>query len=137
MTAKPHVLNLQVEIMFFIIRYLKVTSGLGFPVKIKQVFFFFSPVLHVLTCAQIMPSESTKHQTVALKLEGGLFGVFKALISRPREIWVLFLVSGSVTLENSIYLCLCSPAAKGRGCSFPAALGPLKINLLSETDNEH
>lgn len=45
MTAKPHVLNLQVEIMFFIIRYLKVTSGLGFPVKIKQGFFFFFPCL--------------------------------------------------------------------------------------------
>lgn len=63
MTAKPHVLNLQVEIMFFIIRYLKVTSGLGFPVKIKQVFFFFP-----LSCTSSLVPRLCPPKVLSIKL---------------------------------------------------------------------
>lgn len=80
-----------------------------------------------------------KHKTadvVALKLEGGLLGVIKALISRPDQdpaapVWLSNL--GKV---NNI-LVPTFPSFKRKGMLFPCCRGTLEIKLLSETGGEY
>lgn len=73
---------------------------------------------------------------MALKLEGGLLSVTKALISRPDQdpaapVWLSNL--GKV---NNV-LVLTFPSFKRKGMLFPCCRGTLEIKLLSDTDGEY
>lgn len=72
---------------------------------------------------------------MALKLEGGLLSVIKALISRPDQdpaapVWLSNLGKVNNILEPTF------PSCKREGMLFPCCRGSLEINLLSETDGE-
>lgn len=73
---------------------------------------------------------------MALKLEGGLPGVIKALISRPDQdpaapVWLSNLGKVNNILVSTF------PSCKREGKLFPCCRGSLEIKLLSETDGEY